>query len=247
MLFSPLEQFRILVLTRINFLNWDISVTNNTIILIIISIFFIVFFYVSLEKNKYLFTRWQYVLELIYNFVSQLLRQQINNLIAVRYFPLVLFIFMFILFSNLIGLLPYGFTITGHVILTLQIALSIFIGITIVGLYNNGTKFFNLFVPSGIPKVLKPFLVTIEVASYIIRPFSLAIRLFANMLAGHTLLNILSAFTFNVFKNYILIVFLPIIFVFFIMTLEICIAFVQAYIFSILVCIYLNDMYNTSH
>jgi ATP synthase subunit 6 len=247
MLFSPLEQFRILVLARINFFNWDISITNSSIILSIIATFFVIFFYVNLEKNTYLFTRWQYILELVYNFVSQLVRQQINNLISARYFPLVLFIFVFILFSNLIGLLPYGFTITGHVVLTLQIALSVFIGITIIGLYNNGLSFFNLFVPTGIPKILKPFLVTIEVASYIIRPFSLAIRLFANMLAGHTLLNILSAFTFNVFKNYILIVFLPVLFVFFIMTLEIRIAFVQAYIFSILICIYLNDMYNTSH
>jgi ATP synthase subunit 6 len=247
MLFSPLEQFRILVLARINFFNWDISITNSSIILSIIATFFVIFFYVNLEKNTYLFTRWQYILELVYNFVSQLVRQQINNLISARYFPLVLFIFVFILFSNLIGLLPYGFTITGHVVLTLQIALSVFIGITIIGLYNNGLSFFNLFVPTGIPKILKPFLVTIEVASYIIRPFSLAIRLFANMLAGHTLLNILRAFTFNVFKNYILIVFLPVLFVFFIMTLEICIAFVQAYIFSILICIYLNDMYNTSH
>lgn len=247
MLFSPLEQFRILVLARLNFFGWDLSITNNTIILSIIAIFFIVFFYVNLEKNSYLITRWQYILELIYNFVSQLVRQQINNLISSRYFPLVLFVFIFILFSNLIGLLPYGFTITGHIALTLQIALSLFIGITLIGLYNNGLNFFNLFVPSGVPKALKPFLIVIEVVSYIIRPFSLAIRLFANMLAGHTLLNILSSFTFNVFKKYILIVFLPILFVFFIMTLEICIAFVQAYIFSILICIYLNDMYNVSH
>jgi ATP synthase subunit 6 len=192
-------------------------------------------------------TRWQYAIELIYRFVSQLIRQQTNTLLAVRYLPIVFFIFVFILFSNLIGLLPYGFTITGHIVLTLQIALSIFVGITLIGLYNNGVDFFNLFVPKGVPKLLKPFLVIIEVVSYIIRPFSLAIRLFANMLAGHTLLNILSSFTFNVFKNYVLIVFLPILFVFFIMTLEICIAFVQAYIFSILVCIYLNDMYNTNH
>jgi ATP synthase subunit 6 len=154
---------------------------------------------------------------------------------------------VFILFSNLIGLLPYGFTITGHIILTFQIALSLFIGITIIGFYNNGVSFLNLFVPSGVPAALKPVLIVIEVFSYLIRPLSLSIRLFANMLAGHTLLNILGTFTFNVFKNYAIILILPVLFVFFIMTLEICIAFVQAYIFSILVCIYLNDAYATGH
>ena len=176
-----------------------------------------------------------------------MIRQQVSSLLGVRYFPLILFIFIFILFSNLIGLLPYGFTITGHIALTFQIALSIFIGIVIIGFYNNGSSFLNLFVPTGVPAALKPVLIVIEVFSYLIRPISLSVRLFANMLAGHTLLNILSTFTFNVFKNYALIVILPVLFVFFIMTLEISIAFVQAYIFSILLCIYLNDVYNTSH
>lgn len=247
MLFNPLEQFRILVLTQLHLGPLDISITNNTAILLIISVFFSLFFYVNLSKNTFLISKWQYLLELVYNFVVQLIRQQVSSLLGVRYFPLILFIFIFILFSNLIGLLPYGFTITGHIALTFQIALSIFIGIVIIGFYNNGSSFLNLFVPTGVPAALKPVLIVIEVFSYLIRPISLSVRLFANMLAGHTLLNILSTFTFNVFKNYALIVILPVLFVFFIMTLEISIAFVQAYIFSILLCIYLNDVYNTSH
>lgn len=247
MVYNPLEQFRILVLAKINFGLLDISVTHNTIILVIISLFFTLFFFVNFHNNTYLISKWQFVAEAIYNFVVKLVRQQIGTLIAVRYFPLVLFVFTFILFSNLIGLLPYGFTITGHIVLTLQIALSLFIGITIIGFYNNGISFLNLFVPTGVPQLLKPVLVVIEVFSYLIRPLSLSIRLFANMLAGHTLLNILGSFTFGVFKNHALIIILPVLFVFFIMTLEICIAFVQAYIFSILICIYLNDAYATSH
>lgn len=247
MIFNPLEQFRILVLQRIFFGNLDVSITNNTIILFIILVAFTFLFYINYSSNTYIPSKWQYATEGVYLFVLQLFKQQISNIVALKYFPLVLFIFCFILISNLIGLLPYGFTITGHIIFTFQIAFSIFFGITLINFFNNKLEFFNLFVPSGVPKPLVPFLVVVEVVSYLIRPFSLAVRLFANMLAGHTLLNILSAFIFNVFKKYALISFLPLLFIVFIIVLEFCIAIVQAYIFSILVCIYLNDIYNTSH
>jgi len=247
MIFNPLEQFRIMVLQKMFFGNIDISITNNTIILFIILVSFTFLFYVNYSTNTYIPSKWQYSIENIYVFVLQLFKQQVNNIVALRYFPIVLFIFSFILISNLIGLLPYGFTITGHIIFTFQIAFSLFFGITLINIINNKLEFLNLFVPSGVPKPLIPFLVIIEIVSYLIRPFSLSVRLFANMLAGHTLLNILSAFIFNVFKKYALISFLPLLFIVFIIVLEFCIAIVQAYIFSILTCIYLNDIYNTSH
>lgn len=247
MIFNPLEQFRIMVLQKMFFGNIDISITNNTIILFVILIAFSFLFYVNYSTNTYIPSKWQYSVENIYIFVLQLFKQQVNNVVALRYFPFVLFIFTFILIANLIGLLPYGFTITGHIIFTFQIAFSLFFGITLINIINNKFEFLNLFVPSGVPKPLIPFLVIIEVVSYLIRPFSLSVRLFANMLAGHTLLNILSAFIFNVFKKYALISFLPLLFIVFIIVLEFCIAIVQAYIFSILTCIYLNDIYNTSH
>lgn len=247
MIFNPLEQFRILVLKKCIVDCHDFSLTNTGIILFLILFIFYLFFYLNLKDTLYLPSRWQFMMENIYAFVIQLLKQQVTNIMALKYFPLVFFVFIFILTCNLIGLLPYGFTITGHIIVTFQIAFSIFVGITIIGFFNNKIKFLNLFVPSGVPSVLMPFLVIIEFVSYLIRPFSLAVRLFANMLAGHTLLNILSAFTFNVFKNYVLLSFLPFLFIFFIVILEFSIAFVQAYIFSILLCIYLNDVYNVSH
>lgn len=245
-IWNPLEQFRILVLAKCGFF-LDFSFTNNTAILFLILFIFIVLIYLNLNNILYLPTRAQFIAENIYLFVLQLVRQQISNILAIKYFPLVLFVFIFILSSNLIGLLPYGFTITGHIILTFQIAFSLFVGITIIGFFNNKWQFLNLFVPSGVPSVLIPFLVVIEFVSYLIRPFSLSIRLFANMLAGHTLLNIISAFTFNVFKNIVVISFLPFFFIVFIVVLEFSIAFVQAYIFSILICIYLNDVYNVTH
>ena len=247
MIFNPLEQFRIMVLQRFFFGNLDISITNNTVILFVILIAFTFLFYVNYSTNTYIPSKWQYAVENVYIFVLQLFKQQVNNIVALRYFPLVLFVFSFILIANLIGLLPYGFTITGHIIFTFQIAFSLFFGITLINIINNKLEFLNLFVPSGVPKPLIPFLVIIEIVSYLIRPFSLSVRLFANMLAGHTLLNILSAFIFNVFKKYALISFLPLLFIVFIIVLEFCIAIVQAYIFSILSCIYLNDIYNTSH
>jgi len=247
MIFNPLEQFRIMVLQKMFFGNVDISITNNTIILFVILIGFTFLFYINYSTNTYIPSKWQYSVENIYVFVLQLFKQQINNIVALRYFPLVLFVFSFILIANLIGLLPYGFTITGHIIFTFQIAFSLFFGITLINIINNKLEFLNLFVPSGVPKPLIPFLIVIEVVSYLIRPFSLSVRLFANMLAGHTLLNILSAFIFNVFKKYALISFLPLLFIVFIIVLEFCIAIVQAYIFSILTCIYLNDIYNTGH
>jgi F-type H+-transporting ATPase subunit a len=247
MIFNPLEQFRIMVLQKMFFGNVDISITNNTIILFVILIGFTFLFYINYSTNTYIPSKWQYSVENIYVFVLQLFKQQINNIVALRYFPLVLFVFSFILIANLIGLLPYGFTITGHIVFTFQIAFSLFFGITLINIINNKLEFLNLFVPSGVPKPLIPFLIVIEVVSYLIRPFSLSVRLFANMLAGHTLLNILSAFIFNVFKKYALISFLPLLFIVFIIILEFCIAIVQAYIFSILTCIYLNDIYNTSH
>lgn len=247
MIFNPLEQFRILILQKIFFGDLDVSITNNTIILFIITIFFILIFYVNYFNNTYIPSKWQFFNENIYKFVLQLYRQQVSNIMALKYFPLVAFVFSFILIANLIGLLPYGFTITGHIIFTFQIAFSIFFGITLINIFNNQLQFVNLFVPSGVPKPLMPFLIVIEVVSYLIRPFSLSVRLFANMLAGHTLLNILSAFIFNVFKQYAAISILPLLFIVFIIVLEFCIAIVQAYIFSILVSIYLNDIYNTSH
>jgi ATP synthase subunit 6 len=142
------------------------------------------------------------------------------------------------------GLLPYGFTITGHIIFTFQIAFSLFFGITIINIVNNQFGFLKIFMPTGVPVFLVPFLVIIEVVSYLIRPFSLSVRLFANMLAGHTLLKILSISTFALMKRYMLLSIFPLLFIVFISILELGIAIVQAYIFTILVSIYINDIYS---
>lgn len=184
--------------------------------------------------------------ELFYKTVIDLIKQQIGKQ-GIKFAPFVYTLFAFLLASNCMGLIPYSFTVTGQFLVTLSLAFSSFIGVVIVGFVKYKLGFLKLFVPSGISMGLVPFLVVIELISYLIRPFSLAIRLFANMLAGHTLLHILAGFVFYVSKQVYFVMFLPFLFVFAITLLEIGIAFIQGYVFVILICIYLNDSLNLEH
>lgn len=240
---NPLTQFRIILYNILFFLN--IPITNSFIYMCIAALFIYLFFYINLSKIYLLPTIWQHNIEFIYDFVLQIMRQQINNIISLKYFPLIFNIFILILIFNINGLLPYSFTVTSQIIVTLQLSLSLFIGVIIMGFYNKNISFLLLFVPKNIPKVLIPFLTIIEITSFLIRPFSLSVRLFANMLAGHTLLYIIASFNFYILTNYLLILILPLLFIFFILILEFAIAFVQAYIFVILISIYLNDLYDS--
>jgi ATP synthase subunit 6 len=152
------------------------------------------------------------------------------------------------LFCNLLGLFPFGFTVTSHIIVTFTLSFSIIVGLTIIGFREQKLHFLNLFIPKDVSKIMVPLLVVIEVVSYISRAFSLAIRLFANLMSGHTLLNILSTFVLKLLNKNILFGILPFILVLAICFLEICLAFLQAYVFMVLTCIYLSDsLYEVSH
>jgi len=189
------------------------------------------------------------VLEFVYTFIFGMIRQQ-AGVFGQSYFPYFFFSFWFILISNLFGLLPYGFTVTGHIVITLFLALSFNISFFIYGLSKHGLNFFLLFLPKGSPAPLIPLLVVIEVLSYLLRTLSLSIRLFANMMAGHTLMFILSSFIisflsigfFGVFPG-----FLTFVLLFCIFGLEVGIAFLQSYVFVILLSIYLRDGVSPSH
>jgi F-type H+-transporting ATPase subunit a len=168
----------------------------------------------------------------------------INNLITDtagkegrKYFPLVFSLFMFILFGNLFGMIPYSFTFTSHIIVTFGLALAVFLFVTILGFVKHGLKFFSFFVIPGLPIYMLPLLIPIEVISYLSRPISLAVRLFANMLAGHTLLKVFAGFVSALGFFGIL----PLVFIIALTGLEILIAFLQAYVFAILTCLYIND------
>jgi ATP synthase subunit 6 len=191
--------------------------------------------------------RLQFTIETLYSFVLNIVKQQAGNN-ALEHVPLIFSIFLIILASNLIGLLPFSFTPTSHLILTFSLAFTCNFGIAFIGFKKHGMKFLQLFVPKGGPKWLFPLITTIEFISYLLRTFSLAIRLFANMMAGHTLLHILSSFAIGFINStsfgesiFAFVVILAVI------LLELGIAFLQAYVFIVLLCIYLNDSYHPNH
>jgi F-type H+-transporting ATPase subunit a len=163
---------------------------------------------------------------------------------AKPYFPFVFSLFMFVLFCNMLGMLPYSFTVTSHIIVTFALAAVIFVGVTIIGFINHGAGYFKLFIPSGVPLFLLPLIVIIEIISYLSRPVSLSVRLFANMMAGHTMLKVFGGFVISLG---ILGGLLPLSFTVALTGLEVLIAFLQAYVFAILTCIYLNDALNLKH
>jgi len=241
--FSPLEQFEIIPLVHINGL---FDITNSAIYISLVFLVIFLLAYISISKAYLIPGRWQIIAENFYTFVVDMVKQQAGSK-AYAFFPLFITTFFIILMSNLLGLTPFGFTVTGHIIVTFSLALAFNLGFVFLGLYLHKLHFFSLFVPSGVPKVLIPLIVVIEVVSYLIRTFSLSLRLFANMMAGHTLLQILSSFVVAFLSVSGLISFLAIVpfaLVFAVTLLEVGIAFLQAYVFTILLAIYANDSIN---
>jgi len=188
-------------------------------------------------------TRLQSIAESIYEVVDNMTHEVLHDN-ARRYFPFVLTLFTFILFCNVLGLIPYSFTVTSHIIVTLALALVVFVGATIIGFIRNGFGYLKLFVPSGVPAVLLPLVVVIEVVSYFIRPMSLSIRLFANMMAGHMMLKVMAGFVvmLGVAAGW-----LPLAAMVGLMGLELLVAALQAYVFALLTCMYLNDAMHVDH
>lgn len=241
--YQPLAQFELLFLDYYK----DIIPVNNALIymaLIYLTIRFL--FGIVFVNLKVISNNWQYFFETMYLFVFNLLKQQVGKK-GYAYFPLKFTLFLFILFSNILGMTLYSFTVTSHGIITFALAFIFFLGIVIIGVVTLKLKFLNTFVPSGSPLYLLPFMVVIEIISYFSRPFSLAIRLFANMMSGHTLLAILANFTFVISKKNLIIAFIPFLLIVGIIGLEAMIAVLQAYVFTILLCIYLKDSIHGAH
>jgi F-type H+-transporting ATPase subunit a len=184
-------------------------------------------------------TRWQSVAELSYEFVAGMIRSTAGTE-GLKYFPIIFTLFMFVLSANMLGMMPASigsFTTTSHVAVTLTMALVVFFGVTILGFVKHGPGYLKLFVPHGVPMTILPIVVVIEIVSYLSRPITLSVRLFANMLAGHTMLKVLGGFVVLMGVGGIL----PLTILVGITALEFLIAFLQAYVFTILACIYLND------
>ena len=237
---SPLEQFEIIPFISLKTENLDLSITNSTIAMLVTVISISLFLTLTVNTRMIIPSRLQLVSEMMYNFIAQLTRDTIGNE-GKQYFPLVFTVFMFVLIGNMVGMIPYQFTFTSHIIVTFALAAVVFIGVTILGFVNHGIRFFTFFYIPGVPFYMHPLLIPIEVISYLSRPISLSVRLFANMLAGHTLLKVFAGFVVSMpFFTGVL----PLTFIVALTGLEILIAFLQAYVFAILTCLYINDAYH---
>lgn len=233
---SPLEQFKIKEIIPLNIGGVDVGFTNSSLFMVIALGLISAFMILSMRRSAIIPGRWQCAAEMAYEFVANLLRDTVGTE-GRKYFPIVFTLFMFILFGNLLGMVPYSFTFTSHIIVTFAMAFVVFIGVTILGFVKHGMHFFSFFAPPGTPALMLPLLVPIEIISYLSRPISLSVRLFANMLAGHTLLKVIAGFVFSLSFFGVL----PLVFVVALTGLEILIAFLQAYVFAILTCLYIND------
>ena len=244
---SPLDQFTIRDLFSIKgdlLANIQLSLTNIGLYLLITT--FIIFMYYLLATNYNILTpnSWSISQESIYSTVYSIVVNQINSNKGQMFFPLIFCLFIYILINNLVGMVPYSFAPTSHFILTFSISFTVVIGATILGFQIHSLKFFSLFVPSGCPLGLIPLLVLIEFISYLSRPVSLGLRLGANILSGHMLLNILAGFTYNIMKQGFIYFFLglvPLLFILAFSGLEIGIAFIQAQVFVVLSASYIKD------
>jgi len=240
---SPFEQFEINNLIPIKLGSIDISFSNSSLFMMLVILVLTTFFILSTYKAGIVPNAWQSVAEMGYMFIVDLIKEQIGSK-GFKYFPLIFTTFMFILCCNVIGMIPYTFTVTSHIIVTLALAFGIFFGVQVVAASHHGLHFFSFFLPSGVPLPLLPFLVLIELISYCFRVISLAVRLFANMMSGHTLLKILSGFSWTMLSlgGFLSIAsIIPLLVIFALTGLELAIAFLQAYVFTTLTCIYLND------
>ncbi len=240
---SPLEQFAIKRLVEFHLGGLDVSITNSALFMLVAIVLITAFMTLGMRQHALVPGRWQSMVELSYEFVARMVRENVGNE-GMRYFPFVFTLFMFILFCNLIGLIPFTFTVTSHIIVTFVMAAVVFVGVTIIGIVRHGRHFLSLFVPAGVPFFLLPLIVIIEVLSYLTRPISLSVRLFANMMAGHTMLKVFAGFVVGLG---ILLGWLPLAFIVALTALELVIAILQAYVFAILTCIYLNDAINLHH
>lgn len=240
---SPLEQFVIKPLVPLHVGGVDISYTQSALWMTFAVIAATLLMTLSMRKKSVVPNRWQNVSEMFYEFVAGMVHENLGHA-GRRYFPLVFTIFMLVLMGNLLGMVPYSFTFTSHIIVTGMLALFVFILATAIGFIHHGMHFFSLFLPKGLPVVLAPVIILIEVVSYLSRPISLSVRLFANMVAGHTMVKVFASFSVSMAAASaagMAMAVLPLLFNVALIGLEIMIAFIQAYVFAILTCIYLKD------
>ena len=236
---DPIHQFEIKELIPLEIFETNISYTNSSLFMSLAIIFVTLLLLLSIKNKSLIPSRFQSISEIFYEFIANMVGDNIGDK-GRKFFPLIFTLFTFLLFGNMLGMLPYSFTFTSHIIVTFVLAMFIFLLVTLLGIFIHGFKFFGLFVPKGVPMIMLPLMIPIEIISYLSRPISLSVRLFANMMAGHTMLKIFAGFIvpLGIFGVAPLMVNVAL------TALEALIAFLQAYVFTILTCLYLNEAIN---
>jgi len=221
----------------------DVSFTNSSLFMVLAIAVITLFLTWAMRSRSLVPGRMQSIAELSYEFIAGMLKDNVGSE-GRKYFPFIFSIFMFVLLCNLLGMIPYSFTVTSHIIVTFALALVVFVAVTVIAFIRHGFKFLGFFVPTGVPAILLVLLIPIEIISYFVRPISLSVRLFANMLAGHTLMKVFGGFVISlgIFLGWV-----PLAFIVALTGLEFLVAFLQAYVFAILSCLYLNDAIHLHH
>jgi F-type H+-transporting ATPase subunit a len=234
---GPLEQFKIEPLVPLKIGALDLSFSNSALFMVATVVIVTALMTLSTRRGSLVPGRMQSVSELLYEFVAGMVKDNAGTE-GMKYFPFVFSMFMFILLGNLIGMVPFTFTYTSHIVVTFALAFLVFIVVTLIGIARHGMHFFSLFFPPGAPLALAPLLIPIEILSYLTRPLSLSIRLFANMMAGHTMLKVFGGFSVALGAALGIV---PLALIVALTGFEILVAVLQAYVFSILTCLYLKD------
>lgn len=246
---DPIHQFQISKWLPVEIGGLDLSFTNSSAFMVATVVAAGSFLFLSTANRGLIPSRLQSVSEMAYEFVAGMLRDAAGNQ-GMKFFPFVFSLFMFILVSNLFGMFPYFFTVNSHLIVTFALAMLVILTVIGYGFWKNGIGFLNLFVPHGVPGILVPLVVMIEVISFLSRPISLSVRLFANMLAGHITLKVFAGFIVSMSAMGAVGVagsILPLFMTVAITSLEFLVAFLQAYVFAVLTCMYLNDAIHPGH
>ncbi len=234
---SPVHQFEILPLIPIRFGALDLSFSNSALFMLVAVLAIYLFLARGMRERSLVPGRFQSLVEITYGFVANMIRDNVGKE-GEEYFPFIFTLFTFVLVGNLLGMLPYSFAYTSHIIVTGALGMTVFAGVTVIGFMRHGLHFLRLFFPHGAPWATAPILIPIELISYLSRPFSLSVRLFANVTVGHIMLKVLAGFVVSLG---LLLGVVPLAATVGVTVLEFGIAFLQAYVFAILSCIYLND------
>ncbi len=238
-----MHQFEIKRIVPIHLFGYDVSFTNASLFMVIAVVLIVGFLILAMGRRALVPGRVQSIAELSYEYIANMVRETLGEE-GMKYFPWVFTIFIFILTLNLLGLIPYSFTVTSHIIVTFAFAAMVWIMVTLIGFARHGFGYLKLFVPEGIPLALLPVIIPIELISYLIRPVSHSVRLFANMMAGHTMLKVFAGFVIGLgFIGG----WAPLAFLVAFTGLEFLVAFLQALVFTVLTCIYLNDALHMHH